>query len=53
MIAGIGSRETLPTELLIPGDSPFLGKRAVVGGVPGPYVWQSYQECYELAKNFG
>lgn len=37
----------------ITGDGPFLGKRSVVGGVAGPYVWISYNEVAERAKRFG
>ena len=35
------------------GDAPFLGKRSVVGGVAGPYVWITYNEGLERVKKFG
>eukprot|EP00158_Paraphelidium_tribonemae_P005228 Partr_v1_DN27234_c0_g1_i3_m39099 putative Acyl-CoA synthetase long-chain family member len=37
----------------VSGDEPFLGKRSLVGGVAGPYVWQSYNESLERCKKFG
>jgi long-chain acyl-CoA synthetase len=35
------------------GDAPFLGKRSVLDGVPGPYVWTSYNEVYSRVQKFG
>lgn len=30
-----------------------MGKRSIVDGVAGPYVWISYNEAYQMAKKFG
>ncbi|KAI9003599.1 hypothetical protein BC832DRAFT_559366 [Gaertneriomyces semiglobifer] len=35
----------------ISGDSPFLGTRPITNGVPGPYVWQTYNEILRRVKN--
>ncbi|KAJ1555032.1 Long chain acyl-CoA synthetase 7 peroxisomal, partial [Nowakowskiella sp. JEL0078] len=35
------------------GDLPFLGKRSVIDGAAGPYVWESYNEVLVNVKNFG
>ncbi|KAI9102624.1 hypothetical protein DFS34DRAFT_609930 [Phlyctochytrium arcticum] len=35
----------------ISGDSPFLGSRPLTNGVPGPYVWQTYNEIHKRVKN--
>ncbi|KAI9207096.1 uncharacterized protein BJ171DRAFT_495648 [Polychytrium aggregatum] len=37
----------------IGGDKPFLGRRIVVDGVAGPYVWETYDEVYERINNMG
>lgn len=34
-------------------DSPYMGKRSVINGVAGPYVWTTYNEAFQRAQKFG
>lgn len=35
------------------GESPMLGTRESINGAPGKYVWESYNQIFERAKNCG
>ncbi|KAJ3114169.1 Long-chain-fatty-acid--CoA ligase 6 [Physocladia obscura] len=37
----------------IAGDQPFLGTRPITNKIPGPYIWQTYNEIHKRVKNFG
>ncbi|KNC98236.1 uncharacterized protein SPPG_06636 [Spizellomyces punctatus DAOM BR117] len=45
--------ENLLRGVKLSGDSPYLGSRPVTNGVPGPYVWQTYNEVLKRVKNLG
>ncbi|KAI9217205.1 hypothetical protein BC828DRAFT_391771 [Blastocladiella britannica] len=52
MPPGIKSlHEVFLTGVKISGDRPFLGHRAVVGGVAGDYAWLTYNQIYARVRN--
>ncbi|GMQ05723.1 hypothetical protein CsSME_00050630 [Camellia sinensis var. sinensis] len=34
-------------------NNPMLGRREIVNGEPGKYVWQTYKEVYDLVMKLG
>ncbi len=38
---------------VIVGNSPCFGKRVLVNGTAGPFVWQSYNEIAARINNIG